>query len=485
MRKVKLLASLLALMMTVGVFTACAPAQSTGNESKTTESKAGQEDNKPTGEIPTLIWYQIGVAPENLGQAVEKMNEYTAEKIGAKIELRYLDWGVWTDKIKTIVSTGENYDIMFTNGDWYTAHVNMGAFADITELLETQTPELKKFIPEDVWKGVKIKEKIYSVPTYKDSSQRQYWAWDKEIVDKYQIDYQNIATLEELDPALRKIKEGEGKSFYPLILDKMGVNGQFLYYDSNVRYDDKTGKVEETLERPEMLKFFKQIHQWYKDGIINPDAPTITELPKVRACFSAQGFPGADATWTATMGKPVVSNPWSPAIYTTGTIQGSVNAISSNSKYINESLKYLELANTDVTLRNMLAYGIEGENWKLLDNKTVEKINDVWTAPGYSQATFFTMYPVAPNPADQWDLVKKQNEEAVPSVLLGFTFDRTAVEAELTALDAVGAKYNAELYTGAKDPEVLLPKYLADRKAAGSEIVLAEYQKQIDVFLGK
>ena len=185
------------------------------------------------------------------------------------------------------------------------------------------------------------------------------------------------------------------------------------------------------------------------------------------------------------MGKEVVSQPWSPAVYTTGTILGSVNAISSNSKYPAEALKYLELANTDPTLRNMLAYGVEDVNFKVLENKTIEKLNDVWTAPAYSQATFFTMYPVSPNPPDQWTLVQKQNEEAVPSILLGFTFDRTPVEAELTALDAVGAKYNAELYTGAKDPDLIIPQYLADKKAAGSEKILAEYQKQINEFLGK
>ncbi len=491
MKKRKLLTTLLALAVAAGALTACSggdktPATSSeaaGGTSQT--SSAEQSENKPSGEIPTLVWYQIGEAPANLADGVAAMNEYTADKIGVKVELKFLDWGVWSDKVKTIVSTGEPYDMMFTNSDFYAAHVNMGALMDITDLLDAEAPALKSFIPEDVWKGVKIKDRIYSVPTYKDSSQRQYWVWDKEMVDKYSIDYENIVTLADLDPVLRQIKEGEGKSFYPFILDKNGVNGQFMYFDSNVRYDDETATVQEVLEREEMVNFFRQIHAWYKDGIINPDAPTTTELPKVRTCFSAQGFPGANVTWSANMGKEVVSQPWSPAVYTTGTILGSVNAISSNSKYPAEALKYLELANTDPTLRNMLAYGVEDVNFKVLENKTIEKLNDVWTAPAYSQATFFTMYPVSPNPPDQWTLVQKQNEEAVPSILLGFTFDRTPVEAELTALDAVGAKYNAELYTGAKDPDLIIPQYLADKKAAGSEKILAEYQKQINEFLGK
>lgn len=259
MKKIRLISLFCALSMIVATLGACKPAEpntdssGTGDASKT-ESKTEANPDAPKGEAPTLVWYQIGGEPADLGEATELMNKYTEEKINAKVELRFLDWGVWSDRIKTIVSTGEKYDMMFTNGDWYPAHVNMGAFADLTDLIPTVTPELQKMIPEALWKGAKIKDKIYSVPTYKDSSQTQYWVWDKAMVDKYQIDYQNIKTIDELDPALRKIKAGEGKSFYPFILNKDGWNGFLIKYDNYIEYDDKEAKVQYTNDRPEMIK---------------------------------------------------------------------------------------------------------------------------------------------------------------------------------------------------------------------------------------
>ncbi len=39
------------------------------------------------------------------------------------------------------------------------------------------------------------------------------------------------------------------------------------------------------------------LHKWYQDGIINPDANVLTEVPKKLPFSSAQGWPSAAATW--------------------------------------------------------------------------------------------------------------------------------------------------------------------------------------------
>ena len=66
-------------------------------------------------------------------------------------------------------------------------------------------------------------------------------------------------------------------------------------------------------------------------------------------------------------------------IYTTSTIQGSLNAISANSKYKKEALKYLELVNTDPKLRNMLAFGELGVDYNNVDGeKVIERTSDTW-----------------------------------------------------------------------------------------------------------
>lgn len=442
-------------------------------------------------EIPTIIWYQIGTQPENLAEAVEVMNAYTAEKIGVKVDLRFLNWGEWEIGTNNILNTSEYFDIMFTNGERYTVHANQNKFLDITELKETVAPELTAFVPEALWKGVTIKGKEYAVPTYKDSSQTQFLSWDKAIVEKYEIDIESIKTLQDLDPVLRMIKEGEeaekGETVYPLPLNKEGFNSILFRYDNYVKFDDETATPLNTYEREEVVADLTLLHSWWEDGIINPDASTLDQNPQYRICFPVQAFPGADVQLSKQNGYEMVMAVFSETIYSTNSILGSVNAISASSNYPEECLKYLELVNTDPYLRNLYAYGIEGQDWEDNGDGTITRLNDTWTAPGYSQATFFTMSPVAPNPPDQWLMVQEQNNQAVDHVILGFSLDNTNIQDEIIAVLTITDKYKPEILSGAYPGTTAeyLEKMNQEMYAAGLQKILDETQQQINEFLGK
>lgn len=83
---------------------------------------------------------------------------------------------------------------------------------------------------------------------------------------------------------------------------------------------------------------------------------------------------------------------------------------------------------------------------------------------------------------NQWDQVKQLNEEAIPSVLLGFSFDTSNIQDEIANVFAVYNKYKAELLTGTKDPNQLVPKIIEEMKKVGLDDIQKEAQKQIDTF---
>lgn len=500
-RSLKLISTLCAVMLFLSVLAACgggsnSNSSSSGNTLSDTSSNTSTDNSTTTGsgEIPTLVWWTIGgQIPDNFEKAVEAMNEYTAEKIGVKVDIKVASWGEWDTKINTIVNTGEPFDILFTNVSKYNQQVTMGALADITELVQSETPELYNFIPEKVWDGTKVDGKIYAVPTYKDSSMTQYWVFDHKYVDKYGIDLSNIKTLKDLDKPFHDMKAGEGKSFYPLPLTQGdGFNGFFNRYDDlalgfppvGVKVDDASRQVVSVLEQQDIMDELKILHQWYKDGIINPDAPTKPEADKGRPFFSAQGFPGADITWQINEGveKYDMTQVFGP-LYTTATIQGSLNGISANSKYKKEALKYLELVNTDPKLRNMLAFGEEGVDYVKVDGeKVVERISDTWPLAAYTQGTFFNMATTKGAPEDQWQQVQKLNEQATASTLLGFSLDTTNLQTEVANVKATWDKYRYELLTGASDPEKMVPKIVEELKKAGMDTIMKAAQEQIDAF---
>ncbi|AZS14116.1 ABC transporter substrate-binding protein [Paenibacillus lutimineralis] len=496
----KLLSTLCIVMLLMSSLAACGGSNSKsegsgGDANSTAQTNSGNTDKaKETADIPTLVWWTIGgQVPDNFDKAIAAMNEYTAEKIGVKIDIKVASWGDWDTKINTIVNTGEPFDIMFTNNTKYNQQVSMGAFADISDLVQSESPELYKLIPEKVWDGTKIDGKIYSVPTYKDSSVTQYWVFDNKFVQKYGIDLNNIKTLQDLDKPLRDMKAGEGKSFYPLPLTQSdGFSGFMNSYDDltlglqpiGVKFDDPSRKVVSALEQPDVMENLKLLHQWYKDGIINPDAPTKGEPDKGRAFFSAQAFPGAEANWQITEGveKYDMVKTFGP-LFTTSTIQGSLNAISSNSKYKKEALKYLELVNTDPKLRNMLAFGELGVDYDNVNGeKVIERKTDTWPLAAYTQGTFFDLAVTKGAPEDQWEQVRKLNEEASSSSILGFALDISNLSTEVANTKAVWDKYRYELMTGASDPEVMVPKIVAEMKAAGMEAIMKAAQEQIEAY---
>ena len=467
--------------------------QRTTAEAETTESAS--TDEKKDGEVPTLIWWTTGGTPAaDFDEAVEKISDYTEEKIGVRLQVKIAGWADYGTKMNNIINTGEYFDIMFVNNTNYNKFVNLNALGNITDLVKTETPELYDLIPEQLWKGVEIKGDVYAVPTYKDSSLTQFWMFDDQYVQKYNIDLDSIHDFESLDPVIREMKAGEGNSFYPLQLFRHGWNGLYNNYDGltaglpplGVRYDDESRTVVCTLEQEDIQKDLGYLHSWYQDGLINPDANVLTEAGKGQPIAMAQAWPASVTLFQTQNGveKYDMVKVFGP-LYSTETIQGSLNAVSSNSKYKKEALKLLQLMNTDSKLRDMCAYGTEGNFMQYADDGTVTRLRDDWTWPSYTEGTFFILSTVSGGDPDEWKQVKEQNESATPSSCLGFALDVEPIRNELVNCTTVWEKYKCDLETGAADPEKVLPQCIEELNAAGMDVIIEEAQRQIDEYFGQ
>lgn len=455
---------------------------------------AGCGSKKDDG-IPTLKWVTVGTGmPKNYDKWLEQVNPYLEEKIGAHVEMEVVPWGDWNNRRSVIANSGEEFDILFTDQTRYNSEVNSGIFLDISDKVQQVTPDLYKMIPEEYWKAVSVNDKIYGVPTYKDSSLSEYFVWDKDIADKYGIDVNTTTDFESLYPALKKIKEGEGKA--PYFMSRSGISALIdMNFDDlssssrvlGVRYDDKTATVVDPLEDEEILKTLDIVHKMYKEGIINGDAPTADDQPGYHMFFTAQGWSSAaKTTWGPNNGiANCVAVQFGETVVANKTVQGSINGISAASKHPEEALKLLQLINTDTKLRDLFYFGVEGEDWKYTDDNKVERLTTDWTMAGYTQGSYFTVSQQSTEEFNQWDEVKKLNENATPSELLGFSLDTTNIQSELTNCNVVYEKYCPEFFTGAKEPRALLETIKKELKTAGWEKVREEAQKQVDAFMNK
>jgi len=250
-----------------------------------------------------------------------------------------------------------------------------------------------------------------------------------------------------------------------------------------VRVDDKSRTVVNVLKEEEVLHQLEIFHQWYKDGIINADAPILTQIPDYRIVQIAQGWPSAAKTsWGPKMGTEAVAVQYTEPIVSNRTVRGSLNAIYSGSRYPEKALEFLQLVNLDPYVRDSFYYGLEGDNFVYTDDRKIKKLNHDWNkkVAGYTQGTFFTVSQEAGQKINQWDEVKQLNAEAEGSVLLGFDMDTSNVENELANCLAVYNKYESILLTGAQDPHQLVDTITKELKIAGFEKIMEEAQKQID-----
>lgn len=471
----KFLALLLAVVMVATLFAGCG--------SKKTEET----------DVPTLTWYAVGNGmPANYDSWTAKANAYLEEKIGVHLNYQCISWGDWGNRRSVIVQTNEPYDIMFTDMSSYAADVKMGAFADLSELIK-QTPGLTDLIPQAYLDACRLDGKLYAIPAYKDSSMTQFFVWTKADVEANFPDYAEHHDLADVTDGLRACKQG---SLAPVLLNKDGISCVVgNRYDNmgtglpalGISYFDGSNKVVCTFEQPDVVDSLKILNGWFNEGLINSDAATAAEATGMCTMGVAQGWPAASKGWGDGRGAEVVAVQYGQTVVSNDTVQGSMACISASSAHQLEALKLLELVNTDSKMRDMLAYGEEGVNFEYVEEngeQRVKKLNNDWTFAQYTQGTFFDITPEAGTVGNPFvDEVKVQNENAVPSPALGFSFDNSKVADQLNACKSIFEEYKGLVFTGAGDPEVVLPELMGKLRTAGFDDVQAEVQAQYDAWL--
>lgn len=106
---------------------------------ETTASKETSSD-----EIVTLKWYMSinPVAPDT-DKVIEKLNEYTRDKIGVEIDYTVIANPDYKEKMPTLINSGDYFDICFT-ANWTTNYLQFAAkdaFMDISSLLPEYAKE--------------------------------------------------------------------------------------------------------------------------------------------------------------------------------------------------------------------------------------------------------------------------------------------------------------------------------------------------------
>jgi putative aldouronate transport system substrate-binding protein len=261
--------------------------------------------------------------------------------------------------------------------------------------------------------------------------------------------------------------------------------------DANGNFDEM---IIELVETEWYENHVNVIREWNQKGWVHPEAaltgyedtpifnsgkwflhaqPLKGEGIKAQEMINSSGNPDLRVTEIYTHPKVVVT-------LHTG---GSMLAIPALSDHPVEAMKFINLLHTDPTAVNIALFGVEGKHWEMEADGRVNLIDNAWYSahPGaWVWGNTQIQHVTNQEDPDKNRMLIEYADDALPHPSLGFRFDRTPVEAELTALSAVNDTYWTPLLYGYVDPATELPKFRAELKAAGIDVVKAEIQRQYD-----
>lgn len=466
---------------------------------------------------------------------LEKLNAYLTEKIGVTLKPTWGTWGNFDQlALDYVNSSSDEYDILFTcswTSNEYAKYAQKDAYVRLDDpednLLEKYGQELLATLPELLFEGAKTEgidgEKgIYAVPGFKDFATMNTWDVNVTLLEKYGYTLDDVknAGFYGWGDIFAKVKEGEekergGEVFYPFIFEGAvaernvnatpivtGDSGGLLSYYMNAEDVSVPGAYGNVLlnkfATPEFEKFAKQMREYYLAGYIDPaiaigETATdtwrnaqntanyliSTEVSLYGYEFTTSAARGIEVAYVLTTDAPYIDNT---------SVQGAMMAISSKSAHPEEAMKFLNLLNTDPYVMTLLNYGVEGIHYTLNDVGEVEFIADARAtySPWTNGVGNVTLLP--PQKGQGADFQEKfaafyAGSKKLP--IYGFTFNDKAVETQVGAVANVMGAYTLSLFTGAVDPDVALPEFLAKLEANGMQKIVDEANAQLNAFLGK
>lgn len=479
---------------------------------------------KSSGSETTLKWTMVGPSGQKDAQKVfdelnRKLKTYEGfENINLNISI--IEGSDYKQKFQLWQTSGEELDIVQTYGLNYGELARDGSFVSLNDYID-KSKELKNEFPEYVWNYAVVDGEKYYVPSYQLLANVDYsFVTPKALADKY-MDIEKIQSVmnsaeifddscwdaieEYLDTlaANNELKMG----YKPL--DSLTFTLQKGYVDAGnrmiMRKDDPTHTLYYMDEVPDRFNDFKRLSQLYKKGYVRSDIASVDSSDNMIGAENGytlwhEGF-RADEELNKNQNdnlekkygfavEEIMTKDYEalPKENAAGGL-----AISSLSKHPDEAFKVIELFTTEKgkDLYRLLAYGIEGEHYKLLGDDVIEPIGYVGQASStsnyglYAWNTGNMKYSFNKEGeklnGDRLDELNS-NEKLFVSPLTGFVPDTSAITSEIAQINTVFEEYKDLNCGNRPNVEATYNEYMNKVRTAGMEKVKAEMQKQVDEF---
>lgn len=492
------------LLLTL-VLTACGSSTSRESEQQPSAgnlSTPAGNNSEHSGELKPyeLVLYFFGDPQKDTELIEQEVNKYIQPKINATVKINFIPWAEADQKVPVFLASGQKIDVLFTQAKHMIPLASKGALTPVNELLEKYGQDALNSMYDKFLELSKVNGQNYAIQNPKEVASQWVLRFNETLVKKHGIDVSNVTSIMDAEPVLKLLKEKDS-TIYPIEPTREAL--WYVPFDYVMNDNIPFGMVYEPLseddiivnlwETQEAKKALETVRSYYRSGFIRPDVATYNRPENEEQAGKwltgmSGGIPTAEVIWTNRAGFDVSYIPVEKPIVTTNSVMGSMLTIPTTSGNPERAMMFINMLHGDSYLHNLFVYGLEGVHYEKVSDQVVRDLparKERWNTGWFQFGNGFLNYLTEADPADKWEQFKKFNEQAQVSPLVGFIFNPDPVQAEIAAIQNVTAEVKLPLITGSVDPEEYLLKVNQKLKAAGSEKVLAEMQKQFDDWKAK
>lgn len=455
---------------------------------------------------------------------VAALNEYMIPTYNIEVEFNPIQYSDFNTSFGTSVVANDPYDVIPVFYNSVSGWIKAEAMTDLTPFLETDDGKaIIEAIGEQNAKVSSINGFIYGLPASKESVELGGLWMRKDICDelglteKYGLE-SNKDTYDgharpwsEAAEIFQAVKDKYPKMI-PLYMGNSDQTARFYFVDTlldrfgvlNWQEDHNSTKVVNEFETDTFKNLCKMLSEWYEKGYILQDAATDTQgsATWIKAgntfSYATAIKPGFLAEANATNGREGY------VLYFGDQVEGGISSgnvaffglgIADSCENKEAAFKFLRALYTDPVVMNYWQFGIEGQDYKKLDDGTAYFADGVdstnfkyFQNTGWAAGNQFIGYVWndGSKQADYWDLLKSHNTWAYYSPAFGFMWDSSPYATQITALNSALETYRAALLTGsvASDKVDATIQQLNDALYnSGLQAVIDAKQQQLDAWL--
>lgn len=422
-----------------------------GSSTASDSDSGAQADSTWDGEITeiNIMLMDLRGVSENAGPVIDAMNAITETSCGVRANVTWASTGDYASKLNLSISGGEQLDLAMiipVEGINFTSLIANQQLMDITDYLSNEGSQMMELLSDYIG-AYSIEGRIYGVPAYRNYGSSVYLIMRKDILEQIGMleKAENMTTWTEVEEIFAAVAEqtdlapiagAKNISFQAGAIFAGDNFSDTITYDTlsdvlNVVYTDDQGNVTILEENEGFRHQLDMVREWYNNGWVYQDSIVTTDhvdtLLKAGVAFSAieTSELGVEASKKEATGYDMLCVELTKNMLSSSYVNKFGMGVPVTAQEPEAAVRWLNALYTDPALTNLLVWGIEGEDYVVVDGEAAYPEGKDESSVAYHTADFlygnyFNALPWQGNGADFREIALEDLKAAPVSPYLGF-----------------------------------------------------------------